>query len=275
MTKAARSSESEETGRQSRAGTLRLLRWPLVIIALGVLAYLAVARGCRMFEQGQEQVTGTLRDAGNTAAAIAEGFRSGTITTTFVSSLPQLVPDGGLKLELAAYESVETFTRSDTRRVLWDVVDLGTTTTEIRVPVTFRYHLRLNDPWHLVVRGHSCVVHAPSIRPTLPPAVHLDRLERQSERGWARFNVDEQMQELEHYMAQSLELRARNETHIDLVREQCRVRVAEFVRNWLLKEDHWREDRFSSVVVIFGDEELAAEIPQPTLRIDSDHRPLG
>jgi hypothetical protein len=53
-------------------------------------------------------------------------------------------------------------------------------------------------------------------------------------------------------------------THI-LVREACRRRVAEFVRDWLLREDHWRSDRFSAVSVAFEDE--APQVSQPpTLR---------
>jgi len=49
-------------------------------------------------------------------------------------------------------------------------------------------------------------------------------------------------------------------------RERCRLEVAEFVRSWLLMEDHWREDRFRSVTVIFADEtESRATILHPTL----------
>jgi len=39
-----------------------------------------------------------------------------------------------------------------------------------------------------------------------------------------------------------------------LVREEARKTVAGFVKNWLLKEDQWREDRFHSVIVRFSDE---------------------
>jgi hypothetical protein len=56
---------------------------------------------------------------------------------------------------------------------------------------------------------------------------------------------------------------------MNLVREQCRIRVADFVRSWLLREDHWREDRFSSVIVIFADEEIEDTlIETPTIELD-------
>ena len=53
------------------------------------------------------------------------------------------------------------------------------------------------------------------------------------------------------------------------MRETCRREVAEFVQNWLLAEDHWRDDRFRSVTVVFADEEPAdpsALTPTLTLR---------
>ena len=51
--------------------------------------------------------------------------------------------------------------------------------------------------------------------------------------------------------------------------EQCRRTVAEFVRSWLLMEDHWREDRFRSIVVVFEDEEVGdpSQWMRPTLEL--------
>jgi hypothetical protein len=244
-------------------------RWPLVTILLALLGYLAYQQGCDAVRSSQQMPAETVRELGEAAATIAERFQTGQITTTFVSALPHLLPEGGSKLELAAYETVETFTRSDDRRVLFDLVPLGTTVTEIRVPVTYRYHLRLDDPWHLLVSGQTCVVHAPSFRPTLPPAIDTARLEKHAESGWLRFNEDEQMEELERTITPSLSIRAGNPEHMNLIREECRQRVADFVRSWLLREDHWREDRFSSVIVIFADEEIDEEVAQPpTIELD-------
>jgi hypothetical protein len=52
-----------------------------------------------------------------------------------------------------------------------------------------------------------------------------------------------------------------------LVREEGRKTVAEFVRDWLLREDQWRTDRFHTIKVIFADEPAAnpEQIP-PTLQ---------
>ena len=56
--------------------------------------------------------------------------------------------------------------------------------------------------------------------------------------------------------------------HIELVRERCRLRVAEFVRTWLLHEDHWRPDRFLAITVRFEDDPPQASTPGPTILWD-------
>ncbi len=248
---------------------LLALRWPLTLLLVVVLALLAVQQGWRSLRQVPRDAVASLGEA---ASTIAERFKSGTITTTFVAALPQLAPDDGLKLELAAFEATEVFSRSDERRVMFDLVSLGTTVTEIRVPVTYRYHLRLDEPWHLDVRDHACLVQAPPIRPTLPPALHSDRMEKRISSGWLRFDDAEQMAALEYSLTPAFSARARNSRHLELVREICRQRVAEFVRGWLLTENHWRRDRFSSVTVVFADENRDPTGLGPTLELDLESR---
>jgi hypothetical protein len=248
---------------------VRALRWPVVILALGLLAYLVVHQIGRTAREGGRAATEVVRELGKGAVDIAAAFKSGTITNTFISAIPSFSPDSGARLELAAFEAVEIFRSTDELRIGWDLIPLGTTVTEIRVPVTYRYHLRFDEPWLLEVEGQSCVVHAPSIRPTLPPAIDTGRMEKYSDRGWLRFNEEEQMEELERSLTAVLSERAADSRHLEMVRERCRLEVAEFVRSWLLIEDHWRDDRFRSVTVIFADETADEISPQPpTLVLD-------
>lgn len=249
-----------------RSGALAVLRWPLVVLAVAVLAALLAARACRTVERTGRAGADAVRALGGEARGLAERFRTGTITETFIAAIPRLATDDGLKLELAAFEATEIFTRTDEQRAFWELLPLGTTVSEIRVPVTYRYHLRLDEPWRLEVFEHTCVVHAPPIRPTLPPAIHTDGMEKRSRSSWLRFDGDEQMQELERSLTPRLELRAGNADNLELVREQCRRRVAEFVRHWLLVEDHWRDDRFRAVTVVFADEDADTEPPTLVLK---------
>jgi hypothetical protein len=260
-----------ESGHQPRGwiDLVQALRWPVVILALGLIAYLIVHQIGRTAEEGGRAATEMVRELGEGAVDIAAAFKSGTITNTFISAIPSFAPDSGARLELASFEAVEILRSSDELRIAWDLIPLGTTITEIRVPVTYRYHLRLDEPWLLEVEDQSCLVHAPRIRPTLPPAIDTGRMEKFSERGWLRFNEAEQMEELERSITSALSTRAGDPRHIEMVRERCRLEVAEFVRSWLLHEDHWREDRFRAVTVVFADE-VAEEMPlqPPTLVLD-------
>jgi hypothetical protein len=175
---------------------------------------------------------------------------------------------------LAVIRSDEVLKQTDTRTIAWDMVSLGTTVAEIRVPATYRYNLRLSDKWLLTCRSNVCLVLAPQIRPSLPVAIDTGKMEKRSESGWARFDKAEKLDELERSLTSTLEQRASDPAHITLAREACRNSVAQFVRTWLLREDQWRLDRFTSIIVLFPDEaavaseqELALSPKDPTLRL--------
>ena len=226
---------------------LNLCKWPIALVSVCGMCLIAYFVALKVTKeaagkvgQGFKQSVAEVKDA---AAEIAGRFSAGYITETFTSAIPELDSEG-MNLETAVMRVDETFRRTDARTALWDSVYLGTTTTEIRVPVTYRYHLDLVGPWQLDVRGQTCVVQAPAFQPTLPPAIHTQLMRKNSDRGWARFNEAEQMTELERSITPTIQRYADDVRHRRLVREECRKSVAEFVRTWLLKEDQWREDRF-------------------------------
>jgi hypothetical protein len=245
------------------------LRWPLTVIVLALIVLL----GTRWVMRGTGEVLDDAGDAvravGEQIASIGERFHTGTITRTFVTSIPKIHGTGLGNLELAIVEVEETISEADERRILWDRFSLGETVSEIRVPVTYRYHLRLSDAWEIEVSDQTCIVHAPRIRASQPPAIHTERMTKRSESDWLRFDGEQQLEELQRSLTPTLEEYAEDERHLNLVREQCRRTVAEFVRSWLLMEDHWRDDRFRSIVVVFEDEEIAepTQLMRPTLEL--------
>src|ERR1051325_2749888 len=87
------------------------------------------------------------------------------ITQTFIGALPSLTQE--LNLEVAKTWQVEILEKIDTRKLCG--IHLGTNSARIRVPVTYRFHLRIRDSWHLSVKGRNVIVYAPAIRPSLPP----------------------------------------------------------------------------------------------------------
>jgi hypothetical protein len=212
----------------------------------------------------------TMEAAVKEAKEIAGRFSSGDITTTFRSEVPVFTSAGLGRLEVGTASSTETFSSTDKRTTAWWVY-LGTTTTEIKVPVTYRYHVDLTDDWSLVVSDHNCMVKAPPLKPSLPTAIHTDRMEKKINAGWARFLESRKLiDDLEKNITPTLDKEAANQEHIDKVRENARIVVARFVRAWLIREKQWRDERLTSVTVIFGDELSKETTLTPTLTINTD-----
>ncbi len=233
-------------------------RWPLTLLGLAGIAAAAALLAWNRSQDTVRDAIGQTAETANTLSkrveAIAEKFRSGSITETFIASLPKIESGGSGRLELAALSTTETFRSEDNRRIWWDAVSLGTTVTEISVPVTYRYHLRLEEAWTLEVSNQTCIVIAPPIHPTLPPGIDTGEMVKSSQNGWARFNAGAQLKTLEKSLTAKLTQYAGEAERIALIRESARKTVAAFVRNWLLQEDQWREDRFCHVKVRFADE---------------------
>ena len=156
-------------------------------------------------------------------------------------------------LEIATMQTIETVTRSDTMTLFDDLFHLGTTESEIRVPAVYRFHIKLSDPWKLSVEDGRCIVIAPPVRPSLPPAIRTEGMEKKTAAGWLRFNATESLEMLEKDLTPTLEKRAGGHIQIPGVRDNCRRSVAQFVRTWLLREQG-ETGPIEDIVVIFPDE---------------------
>ena len=172
-------------------------------------------------------------------------FTNQNITQHFVASLPELTPE--LNLELASAKQVETFIQTDECRSLWGLLNLGTNTAQISVPVTYRYHVQLREAWKLETHGDRVVVHAPALRAAVPPAIHTEQLVTLSVRGRARFSPTDLLQELERQITPTLTQFANDPRRLSLVRDTCRRSVAEFVRLWLERERQWGRAGFTQI----------------------------
>lgn len=234
--------------------------WRLPLALLGATAMLSMT-SLLIFFQGQSFVQNGVKEsaewfsnAAQKADSLAGKFKQGQITQRFIASLPRIEGGGSGKLELATLESTEQFRSEDNLRIGWNTLSLGTTISEISVPVIYRYHLQLDESWQLSISNQSCLVVAPRIRPTLPPSIDTGRMKKSTQNGWARFNAEDQLAQLEKSLTATLAQYAQDDQRLALVREEARKTVSSFVRNWLLQESSWREDRFYNVIVRFADE---------------------
>ena len=135
---------------------------------------------------------------------------------------------------------------------------------QIRVLVTYRYHLCLREPWRLEIKGQRVIVHAPAFQPSLPPAIHTDKLEKLSVRGWGRGSTVELLEQTQREITPTLSRYACDPKHLELVRTQCRQSVAEFVKLWLERERQWGRHGIHEIQIMFPNE---AEITTHTLRL--------
>ncbi|MCX6855055.1 MAG: hypothetical protein NTV80_09135 [Verrucomicrobia bacterium] len=245
------------TSKKSRSSS-GCLRWA----AMGVIVFLVILGALTSI------FFNTLQDAAAWLRDLPTRLVHQDISTTFRQSITEIASTKGDILEVATMQTDETVTKFDMKSAFNEAVYLGTTISEIRTPVVYRYHIKLSEDWQLSLADGVCTVRGPSLRPTLPPAIRTEGMEKKSEAGWLRFNAAENLAALEKELTPTLEKRAGNKAHLDLVREAARKSVAEFVKNWLLKEGKTHQGDVRSIVVLFQDEAQTspAAVP-PTLLI--------
>lgn len=221
----------------------------LALVAAAALVWGFWATLDRFLAAG-EAVAGAPARAARELAAAARGFLTADVTETFVSSLP--TARGEAKLELATAETVETIARSDERRAFWDLVPLGGTTVEVRVPVTWRWHVPLDGDWRVVLTEGVLTVDAPALAPSLPPAIHTDGIERRVEADWLRFDAGEQLARLERELTPLLSARARELRLLAFGRGAAREALADLALGFT--ERALPDEEIRAVVVRFADE---------------------
>ena len=240
------STETQATNANAES-PLVAFRWPLALIIVCLLIIAAAFCGLKYFMPHLPPLSIT------------------RINKTFISELPVFKAIVGGNLEVGTGEATEVFKKSDARYTGFGWIYLGETTSEIRVPVTYRYHVALAGNWRLDQAGKVCVVTVPKLEPTLPVAFDSSKMEKDAGSGWSRFDKGEQLDRLEKDITPTLAQYAGDEKHMDAARQKFRPVVADFVRAWLLKEDEWRSDRFTSVIVVFEDEQSEASVSAPVI----------
>lgn len=184
------------------------------------------------------------------------------IENIFRESLVRITPTRGDVLEVAVLDTFDTITRKDSRTLFEDLIYLGTTVSEIKVKVTYRYHILLSDPWAIAFDAGVLRVTAPQIRASLPPAIHTDQMEKRSEAGWLRFNQKENLEKLEASLTPTLGAMALTPSKRMLVEGASRKVIEEFVRAWILPQESWKELNINEVVVIYPHEKTSIEANQ-------------
>jgi hypothetical protein len=240
-------------------GTASPWRWPVVFVLLG-FGFLALA--AYVFHRAQ-RLPGELLEEGRSIAtelrSVAAAFKTGTITTTFVSYAAEM--SGGQKLQFATLKEMEVFERTDRAQVLWGQLELPEVVVRAEAPEEYTYYLDLEEKWDFLLQEKTVWVKAPPIRFNTP-AIDVSRLRYEVKSGSVFRDEALAMEKLKRGIGELA--RARALENVGLVRELGRKQTAEFVRTWLLS----RYDDASAyrVEVLFADE-IPAQAPTDTRRL--------
>ncbi len=232
---------------QPDRGVVTRLRWPLVVALLG---FGLIGLAAYVFHRAQS-LPAELLEKGRTIASelrsVAAAFKTGTITTTFVSYATEM--SGGQKLQFATLKEMEVFERTDRAQVLWGQLELPEVVVRAEAPVEYTYYLDLKERWDFLLEGKTVRVQAPPIRFNTP-AIDVSRLRYEVKSGSVFRDETLALQNLKRGLGQLAQERA--SSNVALVRELGRKETTEFVRTWLLS----RYDDAASyqIEVIFADE---------------------
>jgi hypothetical protein len=113
----------------------------------------------------------------------------------------------------------------------------------------------LAPEWSIVRTGELFTVVTPPVKPSLPVAVDLARMEKDVGGTWVLipFNEDEDLNALEREITARLAEKAGSPVYLQMQRQAARRTVAEFVRKWLVTQEPWKAARQPRIEVVFGE----------------------
>ena len=162
---------------------------------------------------------------------------------------------GGL-LQVSTLRSPELFQTTQDHTIFG--VHVGKTTSQIRVPATFHYHVELAPEWKITVRNNTFIVIAPRVKATLPVAIDTAKLEKLTSGTWSLLTGQSELDQLQKSITQSLAQKAATPLFIQLQREAARKTVTEFVTRWVVEQRGSSPATGYTVRVFFADEPIEA-----------------
>ncbi len=178
-------------------------------------------------------------------------------TSVLTPEAPIVISTNGGQLTVAIVNAKERFTRETSRVIFGQELPLGRTKSHVQASVTYRYYIEMERKWPVSISGKTAVVRSPEIKPSLPVAFDTATVEKYTESGWARFDKNENLKELEKTMTGQLQTRALSPQYDQIVKDAARVTVKSFVSTWLLGTRQWGSELEYRVVVLFPGESMS------------------
>ncbi|MBG90036.1 MAG: hypothetical protein CMO80_24490 [Verrucomicrobiales bacterium] len=241
----------------NKASKLGVLALCLVLIAMcfGAMIYL------------MEFATEKVEKWADKAAKVFPFLQRPPIAEAFTASLPELSRTEGGDLHVASFKVSEQISQTD-----FVYKNLMEVKSEIRVPVTYQYFVRLRDKWEISVTNGICWVTTPRLRPN-DPIIHTDKMHKtRNDSFFVRDGVEEEMMDaLERSLSKRFWVNSSTPEYLKMVREDSRLTVGEFVKDWILAQDRWKDYNIHTVKIVFPDEVGSEEAKLlPTLLIEKE-----
>lgn len=162
-------------------------------------------------------------------STVAEAFRSGNVTTTFISYATTVT--GNSYFQFATLRQMEIFERKDERTTFW--IPLPDVIVEARAPVEYTYFVDLRGEWKIAKNDRSVDVQAPAIQFNMP-AVDASKIEYTVKKGSIFRREDAVLEALKQSITN--ETRQRAAENIALVREEGRKQIGSLISSWMARE---------------------------------------
>ena len=236
--------------------------WPLAFAWVGTVLILV---GAALFVfWSMRRLPGEVIDkTGQTATKIGSAlkevltaFNQGQVVTSFTSYATQL--HANQFLQVATLHQREIFTQVDSKRTGFGYIPLPDVEVEARAPVQFTYYLDLKTNWQFTLRDDVIFVRAPDLQFN-EPAVDASALTFEVKKSSILRDADRAKENLKNSLTAMVRLRAQE--NIQLVRENARKEVGDFVQQWLVRS--FSDGANRPVRVFFPGEVVPGETPQP------------
>jgi len=200
---------------------LTLLIGLAMVLAAGLYVFDTLASAPRAAVEEGRKVLADLK-------RVAEAFRSGSVTTSFVSYATQAT--GVNRLQVAELQQLELFEQTDEATVLWGQLALPDLVVRARAPVEYGYYVDLEAEWEFQLDGNRIRVYAPELQFTRP-SVDVSEIEFEVAQDSLLRDSEGALERLRTGLTQMSLRRAKD--HIPLIRELARRETEKFVTLWL------------------------------------------
>lgn len=201
----------------------------------------------------------------NELTNIASAFKTGSVVTEFTSYATKIRASNNL--QVAQLETVESFSKSETTKHAWDLIEFSAE-VEIRAPVEYTFYLDLleqkswifelqneqailNQKEETIFETPEIVVRTPKIQWNTP-AINVSEMKYWENKS---IGIDEDKMRLELQKEITAICNERAKEKIPLVREIARAETKKFLENWIVNvmfKDYLVKPRIESLY--FADE---------------------